>query len=257
VGSRSPREALGTKVIGAKLFAYDMVTSTNDLAHFLADQDEPEGTIIFAKGQTEGRGRHGKSWASPRAQGLYFSFILRPEFDASGAPRITLVTAWAIAMALRDADIEDVSVKWPNDIWVKGKKVCGILTEMSLKSTRIRYVIVGAGLNVNTPSAFLPDQATSLKEATGRVFDMEDLSHIIMKRIDQGYALLIDGRFQSVVIQGLKEFSVLALGGRVRVTWEDHVVEGYAVDFDETGALVVRCDNGLMQKVVSGHLEKI
>lgn len=247
---------MGTKVIGAKLFVYDMVTSTNDLAHFLADQGEPEGAIIFAKGQTEGRGRHGKSWASPRGQGLYFSFILRPSFDAAGASRITLVTAWAIAMALRDAGIEEVSVKWPNDIWVKGRKVCGILTEMNLKRSRIRYVIVGVGLNVNTPSASLPDQATSLKEATGRVFDPDDLSHIIMKRIDEGYALLVNGRFQTV-IQGLKEFSGLVLGGRVRVTWEDHVVEGYAVDFDETGALVVRCDNGLMQKVVSGHLEKI
>ena len=135
-GSRSPRQALGTKVIGEKLFVYDMVTSTNDLALFLAEQGEPEGTIVFAKGQTEGRGRHGKTWVSPPGGGLYFSFILKPDCKASDASRITLTIAWAMAMSLKDVGIEDVSVKWPNDILIKGKKVSGILTEMKLAGDR-------------------------------------------------------------------------------------------------------------------------
>jgi BirA family biotin operon repressor/biotin-[acetyl-CoA-carboxylase] ligase len=166
------------------------------------------------------------------------------------------MTAWAIAMALKDAGLEPVTVKWPNDILLKGKKVSGILTEMNLAGAAIHYIVVGVGLNVNTLEDRLPDEATSLKAITGRVFDTDDLSHIIMKRIDVGYALLCGGSFGKI-IQKIKELSGLILGGRVRVSWENKAVEGYAVDFDEHGALVIRLDSGFLEKVTSGHLETI
>jgi BirA family biotin operon repressor/biotin-[acetyl-CoA-carboxylase] ligase len=253
---QAAKTSLNTKIIGRKIFAYDLVTSTNDLAHFLALNHEPEGTVIFAKGQTQGRGRLGKTWMSPYGQGLYFSFILRPDLSCSLASRVTLTMALAVASALVDVHTEDVSIKWPNDIFIKNKKVGGILTEMSLNNEKIDYLVVGVGLNVNTPKEGLPEEATSLKESVGKAFDIADLSHIIIRHIDYYYELLLKDQFGDI-LQKAKEFSGLILGGRVKVSCEGREVEGYAVDFDEHGGLVIRRDNGFLENIHAGHLEKL
>jgi BirA family biotin operon repressor/biotin-[acetyl-CoA-carboxylase] ligase len=248
--------SLGTKIIGRKIYAYDLVTSTNDLAHFFAEQDEPEGCVVFAKGQTQGRGRLGNSWSSPYGTGLYFSFILRPQFLPQQASRVTLMTAMAVARALDAVLAHDVSINWPNDIFIKGKKTCGILTEMCLEGLAIKYIVVGIGLNVNTRKCDLPDGATSLKESAGKEFDIADLSHIIIKEIDRYYEKLNDRRFAEIVNE-VKEHFGLFLGGRVRVAWEDRQVEGYAIDFDDDGCLVIRRDNGFLERISAGHLEML
>lgn len=250
------RASLGTKIIGQKILAYDLVTSTNDLAHFLAQNNEPEGTVVFAKGQTQGRGRLGKNWVSPYGKGLYFSFILRPALLPSQASRVTLTIALGVACAIEKIHIEGISIKWPNDILIKDKKVCGILTEMSLENEKINYMVAGVGVNVNMSQLDLPSGATSLKEVTRREFDMADLSHIIIKEVDHYYGILLEGKF-SEIIKKVKDFSGLILGGRVRVTWEDREIEGYAVDFDENGGLVIRRDNGLSETITAGHLVKL
>ncbi len=250
------KTSLGTKFVGLKIYAYDLVTSTNDLAHFLAHNNEPEGSVVFAKGQTQGKGRLGKTWVSPHGTGLYFSFILRPDMPVDQASRITLTVALAVATALTDMNVENVHIKWPNDVLIGEKKVCGILTELSLLEDRIDYIVVGVGLNVNMSKADLPKDAISLKEAQGREFDIADLSHIIIKKIDHFYALLLRHRFTDI-IQKVKEYSGLILGGRVKVSWEDRDVEGYAVDFDENGSLIIRRDNGFLEKISSGHLTKL
>jgi BirA family biotin operon repressor/biotin-[acetyl-CoA-carboxylase] ligase len=247
--------SLGTKIIGKKILAYDLVTSTNDLAHFLAQNQEPEGTVLFAKGQTQGRGRMGHDWLSPYGDGLYFSFILRPDIPVQQASRITLTIALGLAKALEKSHVPGVSIKWPNDILVKNKKAGGILTEMSLNEDKINYIVAGVGLNVNTPLIKLPEQAISLKEAARKEFDIADLSHIIMRQIDHYYEVLLEDDFAQI-IQKVKELSSLILGARVRVAREDRDIEGYAVDFDEYGGLIIRLDNGFLEKVYSGHLEK-
>ena len=247
------KASLGTKIVGRKIYAYDWVTSTNDIAHFLAQEGEPEGSVIFAKGQTQGRGRQGNSWVSPYGTGLYFSFIMRPHLTPQDASRITLTLALAVTKALEDTHIEGLSIKWPNDILIKDKKACGILTEMSLDSENIRYVVAGVGLNVNTEKRELPLEAISLKAAAGRTFDIADLSHILIKSIDHYYAELLGHRFVRI-IEEVKHYSGLVLGGRVRVSWQDSEIEGSAVDFDEYGALVIRKDNGTLEKITSGHL---
>ncbi len=250
------RASLGTKIIGKKIYAYGLITSTNDLAHFLARNNEPEGSVIFAKGQTQGKGRLGKSWISPHGKGLYFSFILRPDMPVGQASRVTLTVALAVATALTEMHVEGVRIKWPNDILLGEKKVCGILTELSLLEDKVNYVVVGVGLNVNMDKGGLPKDAISLKEAMTREFDIADLSHIIIKKIDYFYALLLKHRFMDI-IRKVKEYSGLILGGRVRVSWEDREVEGYAVDFDENGSLIIRRDNGFLEKISSGHLTKL
>ena len=253
---RSSKKSLGTKVVGRKVYAYDMVTSTNDLAQFLAREGEPEGSVVFARGQTQGRGRHGKEWVSPRGGGLYFSFILRPEMEAGRASRITLTVGWAVAGVLQDLDVGAVSIRWPNDVLLEGKKVCGILTEMSLRADKIDYIVVGVGLNVNTRPDELPDGGGSLFSVAKRSFDIEDLSHMIIKRIDAGYGMLLEHKFYHIR-EDLRAASQLFLGSRVRITNGDREIQGYAVDFDEDGGLVVRKDSGVLECVAAGSLELV
>lgn len=250
------RASLGTKIIGRKIFAYDLVTSTNDLAHFLARDNEPEGTVLFAKGQTHGRGRMGRAWVSPYDKGLYCSVILRPKMSLSSATQVTLAVALAVTDTLEDIHCSGISIKWPNDILLAGKKICGILTETHLESDKIDYMVVGIGLNVNSLKSELPDEATSLRAEVGKTFDIADLSHILMKYLDDYYELLSDNRFSEILAK-VKEYSALILGGRVRVSWENNSMEGSVVDFDEHGNLVIRRDNGLSEKISSGHLEKL
>lgn len=250
------RTSLGTDYVGKKIYAYDLVTSTNDIALFLAQGGEPQGSVVFAKGQTQGRGRHGNAWVSPYGEGLYFSFILRPDFSARLASRVTLTVALALVRALEEVHAENVTIKWPNDIYLKEKKACGILTEMSLEGEEIKYIVVGIGVNVNAKPADLPDGSTSLKASCGRSFDIADLSHIIIKQVDRYYGLLLRHHFLNI-IEEVRQSSGLFLGSRVRVTVQNRVVEGYAVDFDDLGALVIRRDNGMTEKVSAGHLIKL
>ncbi len=255
-GRQEPRSSLGTKIIGKKIYAYDLVTSTNDLAHFLAQGNEPDGVVVFAKGQTKGRGRLGKTWVSPYGKGLYFSLILRPSLKPEEGSRITLTVALAVASALNKIGLIGACIKWPNDILLDSKKVCGILTEMKLAPDKVEYVISGVGLNVNASESELPEDATSLKVVTEKEFDIQDLSHILMREIDYYYQLLLNDRFAEI-IKMVKDFSSLILGGRVRVSWEDRTLEGYAVDFNEYGGLVIRKDNGTLEELCSGHLETL
>jgi BirA family biotin operon repressor/biotin-[acetyl-CoA-carboxylase] ligase len=250
------KASLGTEIIGKKIYCYDSVTSTNDIVHFLARDGEPEGSVVFARGQTQGRGRQGGPWVSPYNLGLYFSFLLRPMMTPQEASRITLTVALAVAKALDEMHIEGIVLKWPNDILLHEKKVCGILTELSLQGAKIKYAVVGVGLNVNAPAEDLPSGSVSLKMSAARTFDIADLSHIIIRQIDHHYALLLDHRFEEILRQ-VRGYSGLILGGRVRVSWQDTSIEGYAVDFDDRGGLVIRRDNGLMENVSSGHLEKL
>lgn len=253
---RSDKRSLGTRLIGTKVLVYDVVTSTNDLAHFLAQDGEPQGTVLFANGQTLGRGRLGNSWVSPPGKGIYCSFILRPELDVARMPLVTLTVALAIVKALRDVHVEKVSIKWPNDVYVGQGKVAGILTEMHLEGEKVGYAIVGLGVNVNMSRDELPPGAASVAIALKREVDLADLSHIIIKNLDRLYVDLLEGRSKEL-LEMIKESSGLILGERVRVVSASHVVEGYASGFDENGSLVIRLDNGCCQVVHTGHLEKL
>ncbi len=250
---RAGKASLGTKVVGRKVYAYDVVTTTNDLAHFLARAGELEGAVVVARGQTQGRGRHGKEWVSPEG-GLYFSFILRPQVEADRATRITLMAGWAVAKALQELGVGAVSIKWPNDVYLEGGKVCGILTETSLAGDKIGHAVVGVGLNVNTAAEDLPEDAVSLKTVTGREFDIDDLAHIMIRKLDEGYGLLKEHKFH-FILEDLRHASELVLGSRVRVTNGERTITGSAVDFDEDGGLVLRRDNGTQVSVTAGSLE--
>ena len=142
------RDGLDTRTFGKRNIDYFMeIDSTNMRAKDLAAEGAPEGTVVIAEKQTKGRGRKGRSWHSPLGHGIYTSLILKPAMSPSGAPRITLMTAVAIAEALLSLVHLEVRIKWPNDIIVNGKKLAGILTEISTEMDAVNYIVVGVGIN--------------------------------------------------------------------------------------------------------------
>ena len=149
---------------------FQVVSSTNTMLKSVAAEDGPAGTAILACGQTAGRGRLGRSFYSPAASGLYLSLLLRPDLAPADAPRLTTCAAVAVAEAVRELSGRETGIKWVNDVYMDGKKICGILTEagMDLETGRVSYVVVGAGINLYTPEEGFPEE---LRQIAGSAFD--------------------------------------------------------------------------------------
>ena len=158
---------LGKTVIGRQVLVYEKTASTNDLVEKLALDGAAEGVVVFAESQTRGRGRMGRSWASPRGKGLWFSTLLRPKLPLSSVARLTIAASVAIARAIREQTGLVAEIKWPNDVFVAGRKCAGILAELRTEMDAIKFVILGIGLDVNCDAADFPPEvrriATSLK----------------------------------------------------------------------------------------------
>ncbi len=243
---------LNTKFIAKKIHYFDYLSSTMDLAMQLGIQAAPHGTLVLAESQTKGRGRLGRSWFSPKYKGIYFSLILRPEISPSASPVLTLLAAVSICEAIKKVVGLDAQIKWPNDIFICNKKVSGILTEMNAEVDKVNFVVIGVGLNVNNDKKSLIAQATSLKEQAGQPVSRVLLLQELLRRIENNYSLLEDKGPQTI-IDKWRSFS-LTLGRRVKVYCQDKHVEGAAVDIDQDGALLIRKDSGLTQKVFSGDV---
>jgi len=243
---------LNTKFIARKIHYFDYLSSTMDLAMQLGIQAAPHGTLVLAESQTKGRGRLGRSWFSPKYKGIYFSLILRPEISPSASPVLTLLAAVSICEAIKKIVALDAQIKWPNDIFICNKKISGILTEMNAEVDKVNFVVIGIGLNVNNDKKSLIAQATSLKEQAGHPVSRVLLLQELLRRIENNYSLLEDKGAQ-IIIDKWRSFS-LTLGRRVKVYCQDKHVEGQAVDIDHDGALLIRKDSGLTQKVFSGDV---
>lgn len=243
---------LPTKVVGRKIYSYAATDSTMDTAHQLIAAGEPEGAVVFAEAQRRGRGRLGRSWVSTAGQGIYLSAILRPQVDLSVAPIFTLLAAVAVARAIQEAVGLEAQIKWPNDVMIHGKKVCGILTELSAELNRVRAVIIGIGLNVNTPKSALPRLATSLALERGESCDRIAVARALMTALDDLYMQLKRGDTAAVLKAWCSQS--MTLGRRVRVTCPDRQIDGEAVDLGPEGALIVRTDEGRMEHVTAGEV---
>lgn len=248
---------LKTKIFGKEVISYKKVDSTNDIAYQLAEKGVKEGTVILAEEQSRGKGRHGRRWVSPSRGGIYMSCVFRPQIAPNEIPRITLLAAVAVAKAVEDITSLDVSIKWPNDIMLDGKKVCGILTEMKAEQDRVDFVILGIGINVNTPVKQLPRGASSLEEGSRRrggeidIFRVE-LVKKILETLEEYYTLLNKKKFAHI-IDAWKGFSAM-LGSRIRVILPNRAFEGLAHDINSDGALIVRLDSGILEKISSGDV---
>lgn len=243
---------LKTDIIARKIYSYKETSSTNDAAYQLAASGEKEGSVIIAESQTAGRGRMGRVWVSPRSKGAYFSAILRPDILPKEVSSITLFSALSVAKTIKEMADLAAFIKWPNDVLINNKKICGILTEMNAETDKINFVIIGIGININTKEDLLPKGATSIMEAKGEEVSRVELVKGIFKNLDKYYKLFNGGHIAEI-IREYKEFSNF-LGKRVRVTYHDTKIEGYAVDVDKEGALILRMDSGLNERILAGDV---
>jgi len=245
---------LNTKVIGKRsIHHYDKIDSTNSKAYELAETGVDEGTIVIAESQTHGRGRLGRKWVSPEPGGVYMSIILRPDLGTDEIPAITIVAAGAVARTIKKVCGLDPGIKWPNDILINGKKICGILTEIKAQPDMVDFLVLGIGVNVNTSSEKLPEGSASLKELTLRTVDRAHFIRILLEELEHDYLKFNTEGF-SPLREGCKALSIV-IGRKVEVTEHHRRVKGEAIDIDEKGALVVKNSEGDLQRVFSGDVE--
>ncbi|HEX2897298.1 MAG TPA: biotin--[acetyl-CoA-carboxylase] ligase [candidate division Zixibacteria bacterium] len=233
---------LKTKLIGKVIHSFNTVKSTNDIAHQLAEKGAVEGTIITAEKQTLGKGRLGRSWHSPEKMGIYVSIILRPKFSPDKAPGLSIMSALAVAETLISNNIKNVQIKWPNDILINGRKVLGVLTELSAEKNRINYVIVGIGINVRQSENDFPPNiralATSVKRETGQEILRVELFKQLLVNFEKEYALYKKSQLAKSLARIRKISSLLKQ--EVALKWNGAVVTGMALDIDPTGSLLIQ-----------------
>lgn len=246
---------LHTKVFGKKIFHYEEVASTMDIAFNLALNGEPEGTLIISEGQQKGRGRLGRNWVSPKGKGIYFSLILRPKIPLLDASRLTILAGVAVSVAIKKITGLNCFIKWPNDILIEEKKVAGILTELNAETDRIKFIILGIGINVNTKKTLLPKEAMSLKEELDKNISRLELACQVLRDIELLYLLLSKKGFNPIRDEWKHLSSTI--GRRIKVVTLKDTVEGEAVDIDNDGALLVRNDSGFISKVISGDVIRV
>jgi len=248
---------LKTKVFGRSVISYRKVDSTNIIAYELAEKGMKEGAVILADEQVKGKGRHGRRWSSPSKGGIYMSCILRPSIAPNEISRITLLAAVAVAQAIRDVASLEVTIKWPNDIMVARKKLCGILTEMKAEQDSVDFVILGIGINVNLSKDELPKGATSVREEItscgGKINPSRvELAKKVLEKLEEYYNLMKTEGFEPI-IDIWKDLSVM-IGSRVKVSVHGKTFEGLAHDINPDGALIVRTESGVLEKISSGDV---
>jgi BirA family biotin operon repressor/biotin-[acetyl-CoA-carboxylase] ligase len=243
---------LNTKTIGKKIVVMDTVTSTMDEAFRLGMEGCAEGTVVCAETQSQGRGRLGRVWISPKAKGLYFSCVLRPTLPLNQLALLTLMSAVALAEAVENVSDLKPSIKWPNDLLLEELKLAGILTELRAESDQVKFVVVGIGLNINTSAHQLAVGAVSLKTAANRSFDRVEVFQAILRSLEKWYLKLLNCDFVEIT-DAWKERSS-TLNKRLRLTDPTGIIEGEAVDLDEDGALLIRKDNGVVIKKTAGDI---
>lgn len=251
--AKSLQPILAGRKIGGLLCYRESVDSTNHVAMQLAREGAKEGTVVLADAQTAGRGRLNRVWQSPSGSNLYFSVILRPTVAPSDAAQITLLAGVAVAEAISPVCPAGIGIKWPNDVRIHGRKVCGILTEMRAAGSETT-VIVGIGLNVNMRKGdFDPghsDTATSLREETGRDHSREKLFAMLCERLEQWYGTFLDAGF-APVREGWLGWSEMA-GRPVRIRFRDEVQEGVVEGIDRDGALLISDSQGEVRRITAG-----
>lgn len=250
---RRARGELKTEFVGRKVLHFEEVTSTNEVAKEMARRGAEEGVVVIAEAQSRGRGRLGRRWISPRG-GVWLTVILRPTISPEAALRMQFITAVSVARAIEETLGLEVEVKWPNDILIHGRKVCGILTESGLRGGELEFVALGVGINANIDiNAFpedLRESVTSLREEAKHEVSRRFLLKSLLANLERYYVKFLRGEFDQILDEWRSLTSML--GKRVVVTNLHEKIEGEAVDVDQDGALVIRLDGGPLRRVLSG-----
>jgi BirA family biotin operon repressor/biotin-[acetyl-CoA-carboxylase] ligase len=246
---------LSGRRIGSNIQFFEEVDSTNDVAFQLASSGVPEGTVVIADSQTRGKGRLKRQWQSPPGCNIYTSIVLRPAIEPVLAPQITLMTGVAVAGLLSAYCPDNVTLKWPNDVQIRGKKVCGILTEMSASATKgVDFIIVGIGINVNVERVDFDesfrDIATSLKEEAGSEISRLDLTVKLFDNLEYLYTRLLTEGFGSLKDMWLRYSDMV--GKHIQVVFNDNVQAGEVLGIDDFGALIISDANDVIRRIMAG-----
>jgi len=246
-----------TEWAGQKHFFQQELESTNVTAGQLAAAGAVHGTVVTADKQTGGRGRRGRTWESPAGKNIYFSLVLRPDFEPEKASMLTLLMAHSVAEAIEDITRAGTAagIKWPNDILIHGKKVCGILTEMRVEKGKIQHVIIGVGINVKLQNftGELVEKASSLEDTCGKTVDRPILLKKILKIFEKDYRLFEKAGNLTPFIQTYQS-RLLNMDAQVKVLDPKEAFEGIARGISETGELLVEKTDGSMCRVYAGEV---
>lgn len=243
-----------TAWIGKKIVYYDVTDSTNLQAKHLAEEGFPHGTYVVAGRQEAGRGRRGRSWESPEHDGIFMTLLLRPDIRPKEAPMLTLVAAMAVTVAIRTMYQLPAEIKWPNDIVLHGKKICGILTEMSAEIDSIHYVVVGIGINVSNQQfqKGIAPVATSIALEGGRQIYRAELIEAVWEQFEAYYDIFFQTRDVSGIIEAYNSYLV-NMDKQVRVLDPKEPFEGIARGINGQGELMVETESGV-RLVSSGEV---
>jgi BirA family biotin operon repressor/biotin-[acetyl-CoA-carboxylase] ligase len=248
----------GEGTIGHRILHYFKTDSTNTVAMALASKGAEHGTVVVAEEQTAGRGRLGRVWHSEKSTGIYVSVILRPPLAPSAAPMLTLMAGVAVHEAVRIAAGVTADIRWPNDVLVGGKKVCGILTEMSAELDRLHAVVLGIGINVNHRE--MPDElkaiATSLRMETGKTVSRALVLVTLLKELEKHYQTFLREGGQAVAARWTAA-STFAEGKPVRVLTGTGEYQAVTAGLDLRGALRVRRGDGREETLVAGEIVEV
>jgi BirA family biotin operon repressor/biotin-[acetyl-CoA-carboxylase] ligase len=249
------QEGLRTKWLGRSIFFSSQVDSTNVLAKELATHGAAEGTVVIAETQTCGHGRLGRKWFSPKG-GLWFSAVLKPKLKPANAAGLVFVASLAVAEVLREVYGLIVETKWPNDVLVNGRKICGILTEMSTTGEKVNYVIVGVGVNANFVKEVFPEDlkavAASLQSELGRKIKLEELFRVLLEKLEGFYGLFMREGVEPILANWKKRASFL--GCQVEAASGAEKWVGLALDVENDGSLVLRLEDGTVKHVFVGDV---
>jgi BirA family biotin operon repressor/biotin-[acetyl-CoA-carboxylase] ligase len=245
-----------TKVVGRDIRVFEQTASTNDVVEKLARDGVREGVVVFAESQTRGRGRLGRKWISPARKGLWFSVLLRPDLRPQEATQLTVASATALIRAISAGTGLPLEIKWPNDILIRGKKVAGILTELSAELDKVRHAILGIGVDVNLGAGEFPPEvrklATSLKIESGRTISRAELATSILRELDRDYARVCAGGFAALANEW--ETHCKTIGRDVTIQIGERRLRGRAESLDDDGALLLRTEHGHLERVSGGDV---
>ena len=248
-------DGLNTKTIGKELYLFKEVMSTNTVAKFLSENDVNNGTVIISEKQSGAKGRLGKSWESPLG-GIWLSLVVKPNVDHSKIPMITLATGVAVVKTLERIGIENAEIKWPNDVMINDKKVCGILTEAITKFNSIESVIIGVGIDanfdVNVLSKELQEGTTTLDIELGHRVDENEIIRFFLEEFEKIGTLFEDGKFEGILKEWRKYSYSIGKIVEVREPFSKSY-DGYVLGISREGALVVEKIDGTLEKVISGE----
>jgi BirA family biotin operon repressor/biotin-[acetyl-CoA-carboxylase] ligase len=252
------RAELGDHPIGRNIVHYFRTESTNAVALRLAAEGAEHGTVVVAEEQTAGRGRLGRAWYSEKSSGIYVSIILRPPLSPAAAPVLTLMAGLAAQKAVNSTTGLTVDIRWPNDLLVNGKKVCGILTEMSAELDRLHAVVLGIGMNVNHSlmPAPLESIATSLRIEAHRGISRVQVFVALLRELERHYQLLLKNGNRAIT-ERWEAASTFAHGKRVRVSNAAGETPGTTAGIDLSGALKIQYDDGRQESLVAGEVVEL